>query len=435
MLDLLSFRNAQRIKHGDHSVRTEQAHQIVLQRNIESGFTRITLTTASAAQLVVDTSGLMPLRTDDHKPSCGPGFLIQLDIRTTARHVGCDGNRPVDTGVGYDLGLHLVELRIEHLVFYAAPFQQAAQLFRSIDIDGAHQHRLSFGMRLLHRRHDGAQLLFPCLIYTVLMIDTRNRFIGRNRHHVHAVDIAKFLFFRQSRTGHTCFFLKFIKKVLERDGSQRLALPLHFHMFLGLDRLMQAVGITSARHDTARETVNDQHLIIFHHIILVAEHQIVSAQGQNNVVLNLQILRIRQIFNLEESLHPGHTLCGQVHYLILLIDDKVTRLLTFHTHDGIHLGQLFHVLAAGQLSGQNVAGLIQLRGLAALPGNDQRCAGFVDQDGIHLVDDGIVQIPEHQLFLVDDHIVAQVIEPQFIIGHISDITVIGFPTLLGFHVV
>ena len=160
-----------------------------------------------------------------------------------------------------------------------------------------------------------------------------------------------------------------------------------------------------------------------------------SAQGQNNVVLDLQILRIRQIFNLEEALHPGHTLCGQVHYLILFIDNKVTRLLTFHTHDGIHLGQLFHVLATGQLSGQNVAGLIQLRGLAALPGNDQRCAGFVDQDGVHLVDDGIVQVPEHQLFLVDDHIVTQVIEPQFIIGHISDITIIGFPTLVGFHVV
>ncbi len=152
-------------------------------------------------------------------------------------------------------------------------------------------------------------------------------------------------------------------------------------------------------------------------------------------MLNLQILRIRQVINLEETLHLGHTLCSQVYHLILFIDDKITGLLAFHTHDGIHLGQLFHIFATGQLFRQNITGLIQLRGLTALPGNNQRCTRLVDQHRVHLVDDGIMQIPEYQLLLINDHIVTQIIKTKFIVRHISNIAIIGFPALIGFHIV
>ena len=84
MLDLLSLGNAQCVEHADQLLGTEQTHQVVFQGNVKSGFTGISLTSGTSAQLVVDTAGLMALRTDDLQSACCPGFLIQLDIRTTS---------------------------------------------------------------------------------------------------------------------------------------------------------------------------------------------------------------------------------------------------------------------------------------------------------------------------------------------------------------
>ena len=65
MLDLLALWNTQCVKHTHQTFRTEQSHQIIFQGQIESGLTRISLTTRTASQLVINTSGLMTLRTDD----------------------------------------------------------------------------------------------------------------------------------------------------------------------------------------------------------------------------------------------------------------------------------------------------------------------------------------------------------------------------------
>ena len=65
MLNLLILRNAEGIKHTHQLLRTEQPHQVIFQGNIESGFTRVSLTSGTSAQLVIDTAGFMALCTDD----------------------------------------------------------------------------------------------------------------------------------------------------------------------------------------------------------------------------------------------------------------------------------------------------------------------------------------------------------------------------------
>ena len=112
MLNFLTFRNAQRIEHADHLLGTEQSHQIVFQGNIESGFTGVSLTTGTTAQLIVDTAGFMTLGTDDFQTACCLCFFIQLDIRTTACHVGRDRYRSVRTCLCYDLSLQLMVFRV-----------------------------------------------------------------------------------------------------------------------------------------------------------------------------------------------------------------------------------------------------------------------------------------------------------------------------------
>ena len=126
MLYLLILRNAQCVKHIHQLLGTEETHQIVFQRNVETGFTRISLTSGTPAQLIVDTSGFMTLGTDDLETADFLRLVVQLDIRTTAGHVGSDGYRAVYTGIGYNLSLHLMEFGIQHLVRHAAPCQHLA---------------------------------------------------------------------------------------------------------------------------------------------------------------------------------------------------------------------------------------------------------------------------------------------------------------------
>ena len=48
------------------------------------------------------------------------------------------------------------------------------------------------------------------------------------------------------------------------------------------------------------------------------------------------------------------------------------------------------VLVDAALAGKQIADFIQFCGLSALSGNDKRCSGFIDQYGVHLVNDGIM---------------------------------------------
>ena len=76
-------------------------------------------------------------------------------------------------------------------------------------------------------------------------------------------------------------------------------------MLLRLDGLMETVGVTAARHDTSCKFIDDQDLVIFYHIVLIAEHQVVGTEGKDDVVLDLQIFRICQVVNMEELPLPS----------------------------------------------------------------------------------------------------------------------------------
>ena len=152
-------------------------------------------------------------------------------------------------------------------------------------------------------------------------------------------------------------------------------------------------------------------------------------------MLDFQIFRIRKVLDLEKPLHLGNTLLRQVDNFIFFIDNEVSRFLLLHAHDGIQLGQILHVRAAFHLLCQDIAGFIQLGGFPALAGNDQRSPGLIDQNGVNLIDDGIMQVAKYQLFLVNDHVISQVVKAQLIVGHIGDILGICRTSFLRLHAV
>ncbi len=147
-------------------------------------------------------------------------------------------------------------------------------------------------MRLLDVLDYRPVFLLLCNIDSVIMIDSGDRFIRRNLDDIHSVNIAELLLLCQSGTCHTCLLLIFIEEVLEGDGGKRLALALYLYVLLRLNRLMQSVGITAARKHSSGKLIYDVYLIILDNVIAVLEHQVVCAERQDDIVLDLKILRI-----------------------------------------------------------------------------------------------------------------------------------------------
>ena len=77
---------------------------------------------------------------------------------------------------------------------------------------------------------------------------------------------------------------------------------------------------------------------------------------------------------------------------------------------------------------------VPLGGTVRRTGNNQRRAGFVNEDRVHLVNDGVVVRTLHEFVDGARHVIAQVVEAQFVVGAVGDVGVVCVSTLLRGHV-
>jgi hypothetical protein len=99
----------------------------------------------------------------------------------------------------------------------------------------------------------------------------------------------------------------------------------------------------------------------------------------------------------------------------------------------------FHV-AAGHSSGRQLRNdpidlVIQIRRFFGRPGNDERRSRFIDQDAVHFVDNREVVTPLHVVREVELHVVAQVVEPELVVGAVRDVARVGDLALLVVQIV
>ncbi|CCZ52503.1 uncharacterized protein BN771_01198 [Clostridium sp. CAG:75] len=215
----------------------------------------------------------MSLRTDDLQTTKFRNPIAKLNIGTTTGHIRCDRNGTLLSGIRNNLCLQLMELRIQDFMRNACFLKFSTQILRSINCDRTDQNRLPLLVSLYNVSNNGIELVLFGLIYCIIIVNTRNRLVGRDFNNVHLVNLTELFFLSQRSTGHTGFLLVFIKEVLERDRCQCFTLSLDLNMLFRLDRLVQTIRKTASRHDTSRKLINDQNLIVFYHIIFVAMHQ------------------------------------------------------------------------------------------------------------------------------------------------------------------
>src|SRR5258708_3815958 len=90
---------------------------------------------------------------------------------------------------------------------------------------------------------------------------------------------------------------------------------------------------------------------------------------------------------------------------------------------------------ANQLGDDFVDLEIFVSGFFGWAGDDEWGARFVDQDGIDFIDDGEVMAALHAVSEIVLHVVAKVVEAEFVVGAVSDVGPVGGATLLVIEVV
>ncbi len=240
------------------------------------------------------------------------------------------------------------------------PGQQAAEQLVLLDGHCTHQHGLALFVAVLDLGDNRPVLARLRLIHDVVVVLALVGTVGGNLHNVQLVDGAELLLLRHGGTGHTGQLVIQTEVVLESDGGQGLVLAGHGHVLLGLDGLVQAVGIPPAEHQTAGVLVHDDNLAVLHDIVDVPLHHAVGLDGLVDVVGEGSVLRVGQIVHVEELLRLGDAPGGQHGGAGLLIDDVIRVrlggilfLLVVHLDDRLllHAGDqhLCHVIQLGGL--------------------------------------------------------------------------------------
>ena len=345
----------------------------------------------------------MAFRTDDHQAAQFSDAWPEFDVRAAASHVGGNGDHALLAGVLDDFRFFFVVFGVEHVVDDIFLIQELAEDFRLVDGRRADQDRLARSVALLDFPDDGAVLGVLRLVDDVRQIAADSRFVGRDDVDVEFIDLVEFVFFRLGRTGHAGQLVVHTEVVLEGNRSQGLAFALDLDVFLGFDGLMQAIAVTAAEHEAACEFIDDDDFAVLDDVILIAVHHEARPQGLDDEVVQIEVVVVEHVADAQHLFNFGNTRVGR--------------------RDGL-LFFVHRVVVFGEGLDDACQRVVQVRRFFTRAGNDERRPRFVDEDRVHFVDDTIIERPLYHLVFADDHVIAQVVEPEFVVRPIGDVGVI-----------
>ena len=240
------------------------------------------------------------------------------------------------------------------------------------------------------------------------------RFVGID-YDIEIVNFAELGGFRFRRAGHAGELFVHAEIILEGDGREGLVFALDLDAFLGFDGLMQSIGPAAAGHLTAGKFVDDDDFAVFVHVVDVDFVQGVGAQRLVHVVHDFDVGGIGHVAEAEQAFALAESLFGQRRGAVLFVE-RVVDVLDELGNDFVDLGVL-------------------VGGFFGRAGNDQRGARFVDEDGVDFVDDGELVPALDALRQVILHVVAQVVETEFVVGAVGEVSAVGGVALLVVEIV
>ncbi len=439
--------------HPVHGARGEQAHEVVLERQVEAALAGVALTAGAASELVVDAAALMALGAEHVEPAdladavalglalrpvlgqelvvaglalVGVGLealgqdvagrellgvAAQQDVDATAGHVGGHGDGAQAPGLGHDLGLTEVQLGVQDLVVDALLGEVPGELLGLGHRDGADEHGLTGLVALGDVLDDGVELGVLGLVDEVTLVEAHHRPVGRDGDDLEVVGAGELGGLGLGRSGHAGELVVHAEVVLEGDRGEGLVLLLDLHALLGLDGLVEALGPAPALEDAAGELVDDPHLALLHDVVLVALEQLLGPQRGLQLVDQVLGDLVVHVVDAERLLDGLDALLGGRDGALLLVD-VVVDLALEAPDDG------------GEL-------VVDLRRVGHPARDDEGRAGLVDEDRVDLVDDAVVLTPLHLLGPAHGHVVAEVVEAELVVGAVGDVAGVLGPLVLG----
>src|SRR5713101_6147052 len=440
MLDRNAVLHADTVHQALETVGAEDSEQIVLEREIKTRRTGITLATRTPAQLVIDPPRLVALRAEDVKSArpnhefaltraylamtrqrllelrvagvAGAGFgrrkslviAAEHDIGAAAGHVGRDGYRLVTPRLRDDLGLAFVVLRVEDVMLDPGFLKLVGNALRFFDRYRADQYRLPTLATVPDLLDYRVELFRLGLVDHVVIVFANHRHVGGNHGDVEIVDFPELDRLGICRTGHAGKLLVHAEVILEGDRRERLVLRFDLDAFLGFDRLVQPVAPAPPRHQAAGELVDDNHLAFLDHVVDVELEERVCLQPLVDMMDERDVARVIEVLDSEQLFDAGAALFRERDRAQLLIDRVVLLGLEPRDH-AVH-----DVIRIGRFLGS--------------ARDNQRRAGLIDKDRIDFVDDREVVLALDVILQAELHVVAQVVEPEFVVLAVGDVAVV-----------
>ena len=453
-----------------HSFATEHSRKVVLGGKKENAAAGVSLSSASAPQLIVYAAALVTLGAYDmqtarfqhlflfgvadglvlvekgavnrFEPFRFPvavrvrgrslyllvGIIVALhfllckvlrisseqNIRAAPRHVGGDGDCVEPARLRDDFSFARVVFGVEHVVGNAFLFQHCGKLLAFFHRNGADKHGLSALVAFNYIRDEISQLCFARGIKHVVVVLSYHRLVGGNFHYVEIVNIVELRLLRLCRTRHAAQFFVHTEQILEGDCGKSFVFLLYADVFLCLDCLVQPLIVTPALHDAPRELVHYFDLALVHDIVVVALHDENRFERLIYIVVKLCAFHVAEIVHLEKPFRLGNAARGKTHSLVLFVFHGVILLLVLLVVALAHNG--------GKLS-------------LALAADNQRSARFVDKYAVNLVDNGEIESALHKLRLGNRHVVSQIVEAEFVVGAVGYVAGVSSLFFLQRHIV
>src|SRR5262245_46895335 len=279
VLDWLVLRSGADFRR-DQVVNAEARHQIVFQADEEARRSRIALAARAPSELVVYSTALVPVGSDDVKtaendyafPLFFPG-PAQTDVRASAGHVGRDGDRSDGACPGDDLGLSLVVLRVERSACDSGLAQLKGERLGFFNACGADQNGTPRCVRAADLGDERPVFRVFVSEDHVRQVFADARAVRRDGDYFDAVEIFQ-LFGRGSRRGgHAAELWVMLQEVLQSDRTQDAPARPDRQRFLGFERGLQAVRPAPVVHHSTGEFIHQLYAPIAHDVIDVPQQQ------------------------------------------------------------------------------------------------------------------------------------------------------------------
>ena len=247
---------------------------------------------------------------------------------------------------------------------------------------------------------------FACsdLVDDIGVVFADHRHVRRHDDHIEPVDVAELTLFGLGRTRHAGEVIVETEEILKRDRRERLILAANLDAFLRLDRLMDAVGVPAPVHEAAGELVNDDHFAILDDILLIAMEEIPRLERRVELVRELDVALLVKVCDAEHLLDFGDAGFRDRYRVGLLVDGVVLVLLQARED----LREL----------------IVQLARFLRRAADDERRARLVDEDRVDFVDQREVELALHEVFHLPRHVVAQIVEADFVVRDVGYVAVV-----------